>query len=229
MQKKINISFLMLVCTLLFGCASKTKYVEKQSEPASQAAYAVADAIEKGRVDAAERYAQELKRLIEKPKQEIRVAEVVIPVTPQPSIIEELAQGAIKTEVQENNTNRPVELKYQKYVILPESYRDREIVIFNTEEFNALINEHENVKKLFELEKQNFSNFVKDVDKQKKINNEVQNQLIKDLERARSEAAKYKALSAKYQQYYYFFWGSITFVGMLIVLFLLIRFGKFFM
>jgi hypothetical protein len=58
----------------LQGCA--TKYVEKQSEAASQAAWATNLAIEKGRFDLAEFYSGELVKLINPPKERIEIKSI---------------------------------------------------------------------------------------------------------------------------------------------------------
>ena len=71
--------YLLSIILIIFltGCATKIKYVEKQSEELSQAVYGTKDSINVARIDLAERYINQASRLVAPPKNRVNVEAIV--------------------------------------------------------------------------------------------------------------------------------------------------------
>lgn len=71
--------FLLIIISSLFitGCATKIKYVERQSEELSRAVYATKDSLDAARFDLANKYAIESTKIVAPPKNKIKIDPVI--------------------------------------------------------------------------------------------------------------------------------------------------------
>lgn len=123
------LSKIILFCILLFGPTSCTVYTEKQTEAVSQVVYATKDSIDKARFDLADSYSTEATRLIRPPKNRIQ--------------IEYMAERPKELSPQTKNN-----LPKTPVIIVPERLRGLKVIVVNSEEYSALIQDKEALEQL---------------------------------------------------------------------------------
>lgn len=70
--------FLLIICLIFTtGCATKIKYVERQSEELSRAVYATKDSLDVARFDLANKYAAESTKIVAPPKNKIKIEPII--------------------------------------------------------------------------------------------------------------------------------------------------------
>jgi hypothetical protein len=148
----------MLSLTFLTGCATKTRYVERQSEELSQAVYGTKDSIEVARIDLAERYIKQASRLVAPPKNRAKIE-------------------AIVKSKNEKETER--------VLILPNSNKNDKVVFVDSPEYLELTKDSRIAQQL-KMELQNWQLYTKEVDRKLTEQYEIQNEMIvkiQDLEK----------------------------------------------
>lgn len=150
--------FIALITLTLTGCATKVKYVEKQSEELSQAVYATKDSIEVARIDLASKYSKEASRLVPPPKNRVKIDAII------------KSKGDKETE---------------RVLILPNANKNDKAIYVDTPEFQELIKDSRVAQQL-KTDLQNWQLYTKEVDRKLTEQYEIQNEMIvkiQDLEK----------------------------------------------
>ena len=121
MKYLLKILVLALACLMIQGCA--TKYIEKQSEAASQNTYAVNDSLDKQRIDLAWHYSNEATKLIVPPKHRIPIEPIYAPLKTKTA-------NGVRAVVNPTSGDR--------LIIVPEQYKVSQVVIVGSDEYNQL-------------------------------------------------------------------------------------------
>ena len=148
----------MLSLTFLTGCATKTRYVERQSEELSQAVYGTKDSIEVARIDLAERYIKQASRLVAPPKNRAKIEAIV---------------------------KSKIEKETERVLILPNSNKNDKVVFVDSPEYLELTKDSRIAQQL-KMELQNWQLYTKEVDRKLTEQYEIQNEMIvkiQDLEK----------------------------------------------
>lgn len=159
---KINkyVKYLLSIILIIFltGCATKIKYVEKQSEELSQAVYGTKDSIDVARIDLAEKYINQASRLVAPPKNRVKVEAIV--------------KSKNKKET-------------ERVLILPNSNKKDKVIFVDSPEYLELAKDSRIAQQL-KLELQNWQLYTKEVDRKLTEQYEIQNEMIvriQDLEK----------------------------------------------
>lgn len=150
--------FIAVITLTLTGCATKVKYVEKQSEELSQAVYATKDSIEVARIDLASKYSGEAARLVPPPKNRIKIDSII------------KSKGDKETE---------------RVLILPNTHKNDKAIYVDTPEFQELVKDSRVAQQL-KTDLQNWQLYTKEVDRKLTEQYEIQNEMIvkiQDLEK----------------------------------------------
>lgn len=116
-------ALLFLLSVLFLSCSNHERAVS-YSEQVSKTVYAVNDSIKVGRIEMAENYSDQTVRLITPPKDRIFI-------------------GSVTKKLKDNS--------HQRIVIVPESFKGKEVIVVNSKEYNELIKSID-VKSQFEKE-----------------------------------------------------------------------------
>jgi hypothetical protein len=149
---------LSIALITLTGCATKVKYVEKQSEELSQAVYATKDSIEVARIDLASKYSGEAARLVAPPKNRVKIDAII------------KSKGDKETE---------------RVLILPNANKNDKPIYVDTPEFQELVKDSRVAQQL-KTDLQNWQLYTKEVDRKLTEQYEIQNEMIvkiQDLEK----------------------------------------------
>lgn len=152
--------YLLSIILIIFltGCATKIKYVEKQSEELSQAVYGTKDSIDVARIDLAEKYINQASRLVAPPKNRVKVEAIV--------------KSKNKKET-------------ERVLILPNSNKKDKVIFVDSPEYLELAKDSRIAQQL-KLELQNWQLYTKEVDRKLTEQYEIQNEMIvriQDLEK----------------------------------------------
>ncbi len=151
-------NILISILSLLMVSCTTTKYVEKQSEELSRSVYAVKDSLDSARFDLAEKYSNESTRLVNPPKQRIKIQSIV------------RTNGGNQTE---------------RVALLPQSNKKDKVVLVDSMEYQDLVNDAR-VSDQLKLDNENLNLYSKEVDKQLTEQYKIQNDMvvkIQDLEK----------------------------------------------
>lgn len=126
--------FILTWCCFVFG--SCTLYTEKQSEALSSSAYATKDSIDAARVDLAEKYANELIRLVRPPKKRVEIK----------SWYSEVPEFKVQASANPRNTKGEAAplpslttSAKQRMVVVPEGYGGEKILVVRSAEYEELV------------------------------------------------------------------------------------------
>ena len=132
------VCWLAVVSVLTTGC---TVYTEKQSEALSQAVYLADDSFEVGRFDVTDSSLDQAIKIVKPPKKRQKIYSVA-----------RSTQNEVKRETDvfspEPQTNKG------RIVIVPERFKNQEIVVVNSDEYKTLLSD----KKIFEQLKTDYKN-----------------------------------------------------------------------
>jgi len=130
---------LFIFITVLCFNISCTVYTEKQSEALSRAVYLADDSFEVGRFDVTDTSLDEATRIIKPPKQRQKIYSVTKP-----------NQKVVKQNVDSFSLKQPT--NQQRVVIVPERFKEQEIVVVNSDDYKNLLLD----KKTFEQLKNDY-------------------------------------------------------------------------
>lgn len=108
---------------MLLPTACTPKYIEKQSEAASQSTYAVNDSLDKQRIDLAWHYSNEATKLIVPPKHRIPIQPIYAPLKAKTA-------NGVKAVVNPESGDR--------LIIVPEQYKVSQVVVVGSDEYTKL-------------------------------------------------------------------------------------------
>lgn len=170
MSSWVNIIFLCFVFSVI-GTPSCTYYTEKQTEAVSQTVYATKDSIDKARFDLADEYAAQATRLVKPPKSRIEISYL--------NTSTSLPQKG--SEAKSKQTKTPV-------IVVPERLRGLAIIVVNSAEYNALLQDKEALEQL----KSDFNNLdvtKKAVDEELAAQIRFRDKMIVDLNNMKEKLA----------------------------------------
>ena len=148
----------ILSLTFFTGCATKTRYVERQSEELSQAVYGTKDSINVARIDLAERYINQASRLVAPPKNRAKIEAIV-----------------------KSKNDKETE----RVLVLPNSNKNDKVIYVDSPEYLDLTKDARIAQQL-KLELTNWQLYTKEVDQKLTEQYEIQNEMIvkiQDLEK----------------------------------------------
>lgn len=160
------------LCLFISGC---TIYTEKQSEVLSQSVYATKDSIDEARIDLADKYAQEAARIVKPPKTKINISPIYSPGTTKPSLT--------NSEVSKETANK------NRIVIVPEKYKNQNVVVVSSGEYNQLL-EDKNISAQLKSDYTAFKIHTENVDKELVKQEGYKNKMVMDLNRMQKEIAQ---------------------------------------
>jgi hypothetical protein len=115
---------------LLSGCSTAQK---KQAEVMKVGIHKVNDSLNKGRVDLAKKYSNELVKVVPRPKTVQAVKPIVV--------------------------KYPDQINPERVIVLPPEFKETKTVVVDTPEFKKLVEENKEIKKQLEVEKKEFDKF----------------------------------------------------------------------
>jgi hypothetical protein len=133
-------ALLFLLSVLFLSCSNHERAVS-YSEHVSKTVYAVNDSIKAGRIEMAENYSDQTVRLITPPKDRIFI-------------------GAVVKKSKDNTS--------QRVIIVPESFKGKQVIVVNSEEYNELIKSID-VKAQFEKELEDLKTAKERVDEELRL------------------------------------------------------------
>ena len=146
-------------CFLLLSNLSCSVYTEKQSEALSRVVYASKDSIDAARIDLADQYIVEATRIVRPPKERISIEAVYkTPTIVKPTIV----------------------VSKQKVVIIPEKYKNDEIIVVNSKEYQTLL-EDKSIYNQIKLDNEEITEAKKSVDRELIRQLEYKDKIIKDM------------------------------------------------
>lgn len=164
---KQTILIAIVAILLLPAC---TVYTEKQSEVLSQSAYLADDSFEAGRFDITDSALDNVIRIVKPPKQRLQIRAIEKP-----------------NPLSEVLTEKNVKLSSnQRVVIVPEKFKNQQIVVVNSEEFQQLIKD----KKILEQLQGDHNTLVKlklDVEQELAKQIAYNNKMVEDLNKLQKE------------------------------------------
>lgn len=175
----------IIACFFLTSC---TFYSEKRSESLSQAVYATADSIDAARIDLADKYSEEAKKLAFPPKKKIEIYPIItkkVETVPQITV-EKLKNSSKPTSIQnttiEKSNLSTVESENREILrlVIPENLKHAELLIENSSEWNELLKQKEFVKQL-ETDNKNLTVLKSNVEKELQKQFEMSNKMVQDL------------------------------------------------
>jgi DNA primase len=180
---------LFLVCSLIL-LTSCTFYTEKQSEALSQSSYAVNDSIEHGRFDLAEKYSEQVVRIVKPPKKRI----VINPVLENlPSTTRSPQSPDTSSSSSTNSTpslsiysSSPSLSEKRRVVIVPEKFKNDPVVAVNSLEYEKLLLDQE-IHKQLQKDHENLLKNKQEVDQELNKQERYNSQMIKDLNKMQKQ------------------------------------------
>jgi hypothetical protein len=143
--------FLLLISIIfLTGCATKIKYVERQSEELSRSVYATKDSLDMARLDLANKYAIESTKIVAPPKNKIKIE----------SIIQSKADGST-----------------QRVLILPTGNKDDKVINIGSKEYEELIKDVRIANQL-KNDLNNWTLYSKEVERKLAEEYQIQSEMI---------------------------------------------------
>jgi len=85
----------------------------------------------------------------------------------------------------------------EKVVILPERFLNQKVMVYNTPEYINLLKENLNLTEQIKADDKAFLEFSKEVDNQKDKNHEIQNKMIKEINKQNLTIETQKTIIAK--------------------------------
>lgn len=120
---------------VLGGCSSAIK---KQQKVIAVGVHKINDSLNKGRIDLAKKYSNELVKVVPKPKAFVPVKPIVV--------------------------KYPDKLEPETIIVLPPEFKNQKPVVVDTPEFTKIVEENREIKKQIEAEKKEFVKFQKESD-----------------------------------------------------------------
>lgn len=143
MKRNIFILF-MAFAMMLTGCQTAAV---KQQKAISTGVYAIQSSMKAGRFDLAEKYEEQLVKVVTPPKNKIQIKTFA----PVPSKDFSLVE-------QSPNASKP-------YVVLPEEFKNAPVIVNNSTQFNAIVNSSPVLKNQIKKEDAQVGTFTKQINK----------------------------------------------------------------
>jgi hypothetical protein len=179
---------LFLVCSLIL-LTSCTFYTEKQSEALSQSSYAVNDSIEHGRFDLAEKYSEQVVRIVKPPKKRIVINPVLenLPSTTRsPQSLDTPSLSTNSTPSLSIYSSSPTLSERRRVVIVPEKFKNEPVVAVNSLEYEKLLLDQE-IHKQLQKDHENLLKNKQEVDQELNKQERYNSQMIKDLNKMQKQ------------------------------------------
>ena len=171
--------------------ASCTVYSEKRSEALSQAVFATADSVQTARFDLADRYSKEATRLAFPPKKAIKISPIVTKSSVNPTVTIEKPKTTVSIKPVKSsqplsttqvsnlslNPDQPTDILR---LVIPEKFKDAQILIEGSTEWTDLLKTKEFAKQL-QSDIKNLSMLKTNVDKELTRQNNFNNKMVQDL------------------------------------------------
>jgi hypothetical protein len=141
MRCLVKLFLLLQICLLFVSC---TVYTEKQTEVLSQSVFAAKDSIQAARIDLAETFVDEASRIVRPPKQRIQVKSWYNDVSQKKN---SPSNSAATTETKQISII-PQETEKQRFVVVPESYKNDKTLVVRSAEYDELIKSKDFAEKL---------------------------------------------------------------------------------
>ncbi len=188
-MKQILIVASMIVFTLFL--ASCTVYSEKRSEALSQAVFATADSVQTARFDLADRYSKEATRLAFPPKKSIKISPIVSKAQVKPTMRIEKPKATVSIKPSSSkqtltptqvsnlsiNPDQPTDILR---LVIPEKFKDVQILVAGSTEWTDLLKTKEFAKQL-QTDNANLTKLQNDVGVELAKQMKMANQMVIDL------------------------------------------------
>ncbi len=164
-MKRFLIIILLCLSTFFTSCSTVQK---RQNELIRQGVYATQESINKGRIDLADKYVNQLTKIVPPPAKKIPVQtfQVKRPVHGNVKTGENVKIYAEGQYFKEFDTK----LDSEPFVVLPERLKDKPVIVENSPEFVKLVDENKDLKKQLEKERATIASFeskIEDVQRDK--------------------------------------------------------------
>jgi hypothetical protein len=174
---------ILIACIAILLLPSCTVYTEKQSEVLSQSAYLADDSFEAGRFDVTDSALDNVIRIVKPPKQRLQIKAIETPTSLTSS-----SEGSTQ-----KNTNTAAN---QKIVIVPEKFKNQQIVVVNSEEFQQLIKDKKILEQL-QGDHKILNKLKVDIEQELAKQIAYNNKMVEDLNKLQKELLSKKLLILK--------------------------------
>jgi hypothetical protein len=173
----------------IFLMPSCVVYTEKQSEALSQAVYLADDSFEAGRFDVTDFAIDQAIRIVKIPKTRQTVNSVTV--TQEPS--KQLEKAATNNE---NTKTAHTSYEDKKVLLVPERFKDQEVIVVNSHEYQKLLEDKKTFTQL-QGDYKTLQTLKKNIDDELTKQTEYNNQLIIKINSLKEEVANKNTLILK--------------------------------
>jgi len=170
---------LAIFCVVLTSC---TVYTEKQSQALSRSIYATRDSLDQARIDLADYYSQESTRVVKPPKERIKIQPVFqnLPKETLPIL------SSSPSSLNLNTTNSTIGIEKGRVLIIPEKYKNDQVVVVLSREYEELLKDKK-INKQLQLDYENLTKFKTEVDQELNKQEQYNNKMIQDLNKMQKQ------------------------------------------